>query len=148
EQGVQAVQAVVDALHQTRQLPVQFEELIPYAGNAELLGQILFALLAAGCVNLHVHDFPCQETVTERPRASRLARHQLAFGSSVTSVCHIPVELDVIAQHLVRLLDGTRTHEQIARDLAGIEGAPSLEEVRRYLPGSLEWLAGVGLLEG
>jgi SAM-dependent methyltransferase len=147
-QGVQAVQAVVEALHHTGQLPVQFQELIPYAGNAELLGQILFALLVAGCVNLHAHDFPCEETVTEAPRASRLARYQAELGTSVTSVCHIPVELDAVAQHLVRLLDGTRTHEQIARELAGIPGAPSLEDVRRYLPGSLEWLAGMGLLEG
>jgi SAM-dependent methyltransferase len=147
-QGVQAVQAVVEALHDTGQLPVQFQELIPYAGNAELLGQILFALLVAGCVNLHVHDFPCQETVTDRPRASRLARYQAAFGNSVTSACHVPVELDAVALHLVRLLDGTRTHEQIARELAGIEGAPNLEDVRRYLPGSLDWLAGMGLLEG
>ena len=43
----------------------------------------------------------------------------------MTSACHIPVELDPIAQHLVRLLDGTRTHEEIARELAGIEGAPA-----------------------
>jgi methyltransferase-like protein len=93
---------------------------------------------------VHTHDFPCQETVTERPRTSRLARYQAALGDSVTSVCHIPVELDVIAQHLVVLLDGTRTHEEIARELAAIEGAPSLEDVRRYLPGSLQWLASIG----
>jgi methyltransferase-like protein len=148
EQGVQAVEAVVQALHDTGQLPVQFEELIPYAGNAELLGQILFALLAAGCVNLHVHDFPCEETVTERPRASRLARYQASSGSSVTSACHIPVELDPLALHLVQLLDGTRTHEEIAREVAGIEGAHSLEEIRRHLPGTLGWLARLALLEG
>jgi SAM-dependent methyltransferase len=148
EQGAQAVQAVVDALHHTGHLPVEFQELIPYAGNAELLGEILFALLVAGCVNLHVHDFPCQETVTERPQASRLARYQAAFGNRVTSACHVPVELDVIAQHLVELLDGTRTHEQIARELAGIQGAPALQDIRQHLPGSLEWLASIGLLEG
>lgn len=148
EQGVQAVKAVVQALHDTGQLPVQFQELIPYAGNAELLGQILFALLVAGCANLHVHDFPCQETVTERPRASHLARCQVELGSAVTSACHIPVELDAIARQLVRLLDGTRSHDEIARELAETGGAPSLEDVRRHLPGSLDWLAGMGLLEG
>jgi len=58
------------------------------------------------------------------------------------------VELDAIARQLVRLLDGTRTHEEIARELAEISGAPRLEEVRRHLPGSLDWLAGMGLLEG
>jgi methyltransferase-like protein/trans-aconitate methyltransferase len=144
----EAVEAVLQALRDTAPLPARFEELIPYAGNAGLLREILFALLRAGCVNLHVHDFPCQETVTERPRASRLARYQAAGEGNVTSACHIPVELDVIARHLVRMLDGTRTREEIACELAGIEGAPSLEDVRRYLPGSLDWLARMALLEG
>jgi SAM-dependent methyltransferase len=144
----QAVEAVAQALHDTAPLPARFDELIPYAGNGDLLGKILFALLTAGCVNLHVHDFPCQETVTERPRASRLARYQAEGGCSVTNACHIPVELDPIACYLVSLLDGKRTHEQIARELAAIEYAPSLEEVRRYLPNSLDWLARMALLEG
>ena len=39
-------------------------------------------------------------------------------------------------------------HAQIARKLAAMEGAPDLEEVRRYLPNSLEWLARMALLEG
>jgi hypothetical protein len=111
------------------------------------LREILFALLTAGCVNLHLHDFPCQETVTETPRASLLARYQAAGGCRVTNACHIPVELDPIACHLVRLLDGKRTHAQIARKLAAMEGAPSLEAVRRYLPNSLDWLARMALLE-
>jgi SAM-dependent methyltransferase len=148
QEGVQEVEAVVQALHDTGQLPVEFEELVPYAGNAELLGQILFALLVAGCVNLHVHDFPCEEDVTERPRTSRLARYQVSRGGSVTSACHIPIELDPIARDLVKLLDGTRTHEEIARELALCEGAPSLEEVRRHLPASLSWMARMALLEG
>jgi SAM-dependent methyltransferase len=143
-----AVEAVSQALHDTAPLPARFDELIPYAGNTELLREILRALLTAGCVNLHVHDFPCQETVTERPRASRLARYQAAGGDNVTNACHIPVELDPIARQLVRLLDGTRTHDEVARELTGIEGAPSLEDVRRYLPSSLDWLARLALLEG
>ena len=143
-----AVEAVSQALHDTAPLPARFEELIPYAGEAELLGKILFALLAAGGVNLHVHEFACQETVTPKPRASRLARYQAAQGTNVTSVCHLPVELDPIANRLVRLLDGTRTHYQIARKLAAGEHAPDLQEVRSYLPGSLDWLARMGLLEG
>jgi SAM-dependent methyltransferase len=146
--GDRAVEAVAQALRDTAPLPAPFEELIPYAGNRELLREILFALLTAGCLNLHVHGFPCQETVTERPRASRLARYQAAGEGNVTNACHLPVELDVIARHLVRLLDGTRTHDEIARDLAAIEGGPSLEEVRRYLPSSLDWLARLALLEG
>ena len=144
----QAVEAVMQALHDTAPLPARFEELIPYAGNAGALREILMVLLTAGCVNLHVHDFPCQETVTGKPRASRLARYQAAGGGSVTNACHIPVELDPIARHLVRLLDGTRTHDEIARELTRTEGAPGLKAVRRHLRGSLDWLARMALLEG
>jgi hypothetical protein len=32
--------------------------------------------------------------------------------------------------------------------MAGITGAPSLKDVRRYLPNSLDWLARMALLEG
>ena len=142
------MEAVAQALHDTAPLPAPFEERIPYAGNPESLREILFALLTAGCVNLHVHGFPCQETVTARPRASRLARYQAAGGGNVTNACHIPVELDAIARHLVLLLDGTRTHDEIARELAAIAGAPSLEDIRRHLPNSLNWLARLALLEG
>jgi SAM-dependent methyltransferase len=144
----EAVEAVAQALHDTAPLPARFEELIAYAGTAELLREILFALLTTGCVNLHVHDFPCQETVTEKPRASGLARYQAARGATVTNACHIPVELDPIACELVRLLDGTRTQEQIARKLAAKGYVPGLDEVRRHLPNSLDWLARMALLEG
>ena len=48
----------------------------------------------------------------------------------------------------MRLLDGTRTLQQIARKLAATEGAPSLKDVRRYLPNTLDWLARMALLEG
>lgn len=144
----QAVEAVIQALHDTAPLPARFAELIPYAGDAEPLRQILFALLTAGCINLHIHDFPCQETASAKPRASRLARYQADGEGDVTNACHIPVRLDPIARHLVRLLDGTRTHEQIARQLAAPEGPPSLDEVRRHLPDSLDWLARMALLEG
>ena len=42
----------------------------------------------------------------------------------------------------------TRTHRQIARELPRTAGMPSLKDVRRYLPGSLDWLARMALLEG
>src|ERR1019366_5925035 len=44
--------------------------------------------------------------------------------------------------------DGTPTHRQIARELSRTAGTPSLKDVRRYLPGSLDWLARMALLEG
>ena len=86
--------------------------------------------------------------MTARPAASRLVRHEAARGPQVTSACHTPVKLDEVARHLVCLMDGTRDVEALAQDLAAIEGAPPVEDIRRGLPGSLQWLARMALLEG
>lgn len=142
-----AVERVMRALGDAQPLPVEFEELVAYAGARESLREILYGLMLGGMVNLHVYDFPCEETVTARPAASRLVRHEAVYGPQVTSACHTPVKLDEVARHLVCLMDGTRDLETIAQDLAAIEGAPPVEEIRRVLPGSLEWLARMALLE-
>ncbi|MEO8594034.1 MAG: PqqD family peptide modification chaperone [Candidatus Solibacter sp.] len=141
------VAAVAQALHDAGPVPVAFEELVPYAGSAELLREVLFGLLGTGAVNLHVHDFPCADEAGVRPRASRLARYQAARGELVTNACNVMVKLDAIAEELVQLLDGTRTREQIARDLAKRVGVP-LRQVRPGVDGSLAWLAHMALLEG
>jgi len=142
-----AVEAVAQALHDAGPVPVEFEELVPYAGGEGKLREVLFSLLCTGAVNPHVHDFACADEAGEYPRASGLARYQAARGELVTSVCHVPVKLDAIAAELVQLLDGSRTREQIVRALTKLEGAPRREELQRGLPGSLEWLAHMGLLE-
>ena len=143
-----AVERVMGALCDAHPLPVEFEGLIPYAGAREPLREILLGLMRSAMVNLHVYDFPCEETVTPRPVASRLVRHEAARGPQVTSACHTPVKLDEVARHLVCLLDGTRDQEAVVQDLAAIPGAPPIEDIRRGLPGSLEWLARMALLEG
>jgi SAM-dependent methyltransferase len=129
--GDAAVEAVVQAIGDVSPLPAAFDELIPYAGGRDALREILFSLMIAGCVDLHVNEFPCEEEVTERPRASRLARYQAAQGGNVTNACHIPVELDDEARRLLLLLDGTRK-------VSELQGRPRA---------ALEWLAGAGLLE-
>jgi SAM-dependent methyltransferase len=142
-----AVESVAQALNDTAPLPVEFDELVPYAGGREPLREILFTLFIAGCVDLHVYHFPCQEEVTERPRASRLARYEAARGGNPTNACHIPVEIDDVARELLLMLDGSRTIPELARGLAARWATP-LTRVRRRLPASLEWLARMALLEG
>jgi SAM-dependent methyltransferase/methyltransferase-like protein len=137
----EAAIAVAAALGDVYPLPVQFEELVPYAGSAEVLGPMLYEMMMAGFVDLHVFDFPCQDSVTERPRATRLARYQAARADEVTSVCHINIRLDEMVRRLVGLLDGKRTHKQIA-------AAWKVESARERLEPCLEWLAAHGLLEG
>jgi methyltransferase-like protein len=143
----EAVNSVTGALQDAYPLPLPFEELVPYVGEVETLREILLALVRGGYADIHVHDFPCEETVTERPAASRLARYQAARSRTVTNACHKGVQLDEIGRNLILLLDGTRDHQQIAQDLSAIADAPPLEEIRRHLHSSLEWMARMALLE-
>ena len=143
-----AVRRVTGALGDAYPLPLAFEELLPYAGDdRDALSEILFGLMIGGFADIHVYDFPCEETVTPKPRASRLARHQARLSAHVTNACHHVIELDDMARRMVCLLDGSRDHEQVAQSLAEVPGAPPLEDVRRHLPGSLQWMAKMGLLE-
>ncbi len=130
------LEAIVRALGDSYPLPVPFEDLLPYSGGSRSLAEILFALVRSGFATLHVHDFPCEETVTNQPRASRLARWQAARGPVVCSACHTPVELAETDLHLLQLLDGTRSHQQLA------------EECNFDPSEALWWLARMGLLEG
>jgi putative intracellular protease/amidase len=124
----EALERVTQAMGQCYPLPVAFEELVPYAGDAPVLRDIVYALVTGGFADLHVFDFPCEETVTERPAASRLVRYQASRGRYVTSACHETLELDEATRRLVLLLDGSR--------------APAEED-----RATIEWLARVGLLE-
>jgi methyltransferase-like protein len=143
----EAVYRVASALGETYPLPLAFDELVPYAGSREALQDIVFGLATGGFANIHVFDFPCEETVTSKPKASRLARYQATLSQFVTSACHHTVELDDVGRQLVLLMDGTRDHEQLAQDLAAIAEAPPVEKIRENLLSSLEWLAGMALLE-
>jgi SAM-dependent methyltransferase len=142
-----SVEAVSQALDDMHPLPVTFEDLVPYAGAAADLREILFGLLAAGCADLHVYDFPCADSPGDRPLASRLARYQAERGSLVTNLCHMPVQLDEVSRQLLLLLDGTRTVSSLARKLAALPGAGDTAQIRRALPESLAWLAKMALLE-
>lgn len=137
----EAAVGVARALGEVYPLPVEFAELVPYAGSAEALGPMLYELMTVGFVDLHVFDFPCQEGVTERPRATRLARYQAARADEVTSVCHINMKLDEMGRRLVGLLNGHRTHREIA-------AAWKVDRASEMLGPCLEWLAAHGLLEG
>ena len=143
-----AARNVAAALGEVYPLPLAFEELIPYAGSEPDLRTVLTGMVVGGFADFHVYPFPCQETLSARPSASRLARRQAVDSRRVTNACFRLVELDEVARLLLELLDGTRSHGQIAEDLAGIPGAPPLEEIHRCLPASLEWLARAALLEG
>jgi SAM-dependent methyltransferase len=138
---------VAGALGDAFPAPVSFSDLLPYAGSAKSLREILFSFIAGGFATPHVYDFPFQDDVTGRPSASRLARLEAESSRSVTNACHMTVGLDEIGRKLLLLLDGTRDLATIARDLSRQPDVPPPDEIARYLPESLRWMAHVGLLE-
>lgn len=142
-----AARRVAAALGAAYPGPVAFANLLPSAGEPSALQSILYGLMIAGFADIHVHDFPYQRTVTAKPAVSRLARYQAGSTASVTNLCHQTVQLDENGRKLLMLLDGSRDHAAIARDLASTPGSPRLEEIETHLPGNLERLAKMALLE-
>src|ERR1044071_9723299 len=92
--GQPALEKIAAALGDSYPLPLPFDELVPYSPREDALSQILFAFVSSGFAMLHVHDFPCAETVTERPRASRLVRYPAAQSPAVSNASHVNLNLD------------------------------------------------------
>jgi hypothetical protein len=134
------------AMREVYPLPVAFERLCDSAGDREELRRILFKLISSGFAQFHVHDFAPGTAVTLRPRASRLACWEAARTGEVTYSTHRVLSLDDIVRQLLKLLDGTREFDDIASALARVEGAPSIEDIRGYLPEILAHMARTGLL--
>jgi SAM-dependent methyltransferase len=138
-----SVEAVVRAMGACYPLPVTFLELLPYASDAAELREVLLALVSVGFADCHAYGFPCQDLVSEHPRASALARFQAQRSAQLANVVHTLVNMDEFGRRLVLLLDGTRDFAALARDLADPDH-PTSDEVLRE---RLRQLAGLGLLE-
>lgn len=107
------------------------------AGEAALADLWLRAY-EANVLHLHAHSPGHAAAPGECPRASALARRQLALGDeTVTSLDHETIGLDERMRRLIELLDGTRDREALARELGS----------KRGIAENLERLASLGLLE-
>ena len=107
------------------------------AGEAALADLWLRAY-EANVIRLHTHSPGHAAAPGERPRASALARRQLALGDeTVTNLDHETIGLDERMRRLVALLDGTRDREILTRELGG----------KRGIAENLDRLAGLALLE-
>jgi SAM-dependent methyltransferase len=76
-------------------------------------------LAASGEILFLASAPPVTTTISARPTVSALARRQAASGPGVVNLLHQRVYLnDERAQRFAQLLDGTRTHDAIAADMA------------------------------
>jgi len=105
---------------------------------------------AANLVQLHATPPPLTTSVSERPEASPLARHQARSGQLVTNLRHASVRLeDDLGRRLVVLLDGTRDHVQLLDELRAFlleTGHEVPEPLEKGLERSLEGIARLALL--
>ena len=84
--------------------------------EADALADLLVSLHAFDVVDLRATPPDCVNRVSDRPRASDLARRQAAAGLFVTNQRHRILKLDdPVARFLVPLLDGTRDHHALLR---------------------------------
>ena len=105
---------------------------------------------AANLVQLHATPPPLTTTVSERPEASPLARHQARSAQLVTNLRHASVRLeDDLGRRLVVLLDGTRDRTQLLDELRAFlleTGHEAPEPLETGLERSLEGIARLALL--
>lgn len=81
-------------------------------------------------VGLHTCTPPLVREVSERPRASPVARFQTQDGTVVTNLWHKRVRLDPLQRHLLRHLDGTRDRTALLNDLTSLvtEGVLTVQQ--------------------
>jgi methyltransferase-like protein len=97
---------------------------------------------------LQVGPSPFVTELSERPRVPAFARLQAAEGSrEVTTLTHKTFKVgDDLGLYFITLLDGTRTHADLAAAMAEKTGAP-VEAVSQQLEGHLRGLLRAGMLE-
>ena len=102
--------------------------------------EALANIFLLGGVDFMTSPFPVQAAVAERPRASRLARAEVALGlKEVSSLRHTYVSLDESGREFLKRLDGTRDAAQLAREMAAIMSLPIEEAAARVRKGLVDF---------
>jgi methyltransferase-like protein len=134
--------ALLVALIQESPQALSFDELLVRTGSNEVrdqAAQILLATSLAGLTELRTTSLPLVNTVSMRPVASPLARHQALQKAPLTTLTHCTVEAEGAPElKLLPLLDGVR-------DLAAL--SRKLRLPRKNLKITLRKLAKLGFLQ-
>lgn len=97
----------------------RLQDLLGASLQEGLLEDMLFSLYCGGFLDLHLLPPRCTERVSERPRASDLARREAALGPHVTNARHQILKLDdELARVVLQHLDGTRDRAALRELLA------------------------------
>jgi SAM-dependent methyltransferase len=132
--------AILDALDAAAPDALSVDDLavrIP-GSEREYLRALCLAAAQTGVIQLHMHAPDLATTLGKHPVASAVARAQVERGQCVTSLRHVPVDLDdELVRRMLPLLDGTR-------DIAAL--ATALGEAPEAIDARLRHLAKLALL--
>ena len=93
----------------------------------ELLDRMVYQAVLGQVVSAHLLDPPLAARLPERPFVSPVARYEAAAEEPVTHLLNGSSELDPLDRFVVRLLDGTRTRDDVAAALREALEAGRLE---------------------
>jgi methyltransferase-like protein/SAM-dependent methyltransferase len=94
---------------------------------ASELADFVWVTYSAGLLDLHVYVPPFATKVGDKPVASPLARLEAQDGDVITTLHHRSLRLgDSLQRGLVMLMDGTRDHEALRKDLLKLFQAGTL----------------------
>jgi methyltransferase-like protein/cyclopropane fatty-acyl-phospholipid synthase-like methyltransferase len=130
-------------------LVLSFDELKRQIGTDDdaLLCALILGYFACGIFQLHVSAPRFATSVSDRPRASAVARLQARNEPFVTNLWHGIVELDDVSLRLLRALDGTRDKPALLEIMREAVPPESLATLEQDLEGALCGLAKLALLE-
>lgn len=98
---------------------VSIQDTSSFEIQAQLLGTDLLMGYMANTVLFRTQKAPFQTEVSEKPRASAVARFQAEQGTNrVTNQLHESLGIDMFGTQLIRLLDGSRDKAAILEELA------------------------------
>lgn len=114
--------------------------------DKEILTDILFQVFCSGLLRFHVHEPHYATEVSEKPVASPIARWQVEHNQAIsTLLCTSVAMQDALGRELVRILDGTRDHEQLVSDLTAFINSEKFDQpteiknrILPHLPEQLE----------
>jgi methyltransferase-like protein len=153
--------AAMVTLVESRPRRLTFDELIAAAaaklGRTDIsdsekndMSNELTAAWTRGLVLLKAFEPSYAKRVSDRPIASPFAREQIRSGGLVTSLLHLTLRVeDAPARKLVELLDGTRSFDDLVREIyphLADDRKPSETDFRAGLSHNLEKFALSGML--
>jgi Predicted methyltransferase regulatory domain/Methyltransferase domain len=147
------VTALLRELEKAWPRALSFAELEPHLEGTGLAldaqgAALIFRLAVAKMVELRAWNPPVASAIPERPKATRVSRQEARTRSTATSLLHLSVNLeDPKVRCLLKLLDGTRTRDELLRAMAAEMPEAPVAELEEGLEAALRNFFLAGILE-